>query len=219
MNINENNVKKTFCLTTDQKVICDTFICLSMSLTKPSCFKNRNPFSSNSAYDTITYGLLKAGLLESEKRRKCELITLLTPVRFYLFSPSTLTYLVSDRVLSRIGKLFSLDHGAWYVCLWLWLGLHCLSKPAQKDIVGLFWTLTHIKKNLFLHIFFLFCDVQLWNSNQYPLLLLSADYVHALLWDVPTDQFLSAFDPQMRERSETGCVLLIIDPFLPEYSL
>ena len=47
----------------------------------------------------------------------------------------------------------------------------------------------------------------------------SADYVHALLWDVPTDQFLSAFDPQMRERSETGCVLLIIDPFLPEYSL
>lgn len=31
-------------------------------------------------------------------------------------------------------------------------------------------------------------------------LLKSADYVHALLWDVPTDQFLSAFDPQMRER-------------------
>ena len=88
-----------------------------MSLTKPSCFKNRNPFSSNSAYDTITYGLLKARLLESEKRRNCELITLLTPVRFYLFSPSTFTYLVSDRALSRIGKLSSLDHGAWYFCL------------------------------------------------------------------------------------------------------
>ena len=156
LNVNENNVKKTFCFTTDQKVICDTFICLSISLTKPFCFKNRNPFSSNSAYDTITYGLLKARLLESEKRRKCELIALLTPVRFYLFSPSTFTYLVSDRVLSRIGKLFSLDHGAWYFCLWLWLGLHCLSKPAQKDIVGLLWTLIHIKKNLFLHIFFSF---------------------------------------------------------------
>ena len=90
-----------------------------MSLTKPSCFKNRNPFSSNSAYDTITYGLLKARLLESEKRHKCELITLLTPMRFYLFSPSTFTYLVSDRVLSRIGKLFLLDHGAWYCCMTL----------------------------------------------------------------------------------------------------
>ena len=158
LNVNENNVKKTFCFTrtTDQKVICDTFICLSISLTKPFCFKNRNPFSSNSAYDTITYGLLKARLLESEKRCKYELITLLTPVHFYLFSPSTFTYLVSDRVLSRIGKLFSLDHGAWYFCLWLWLGLHCLSKPAQKDIVGLLWTLIHIKKNLFLHIFFSF---------------------------------------------------------------
>ena len=117
LNVNENNVKKTFCFTTDQKFICDTFICLSMSLTKPSCFKNRNPFSSNSAYDTITYGLLKARLLESEKRHKCELITLLTPMCFYLISPSTFTYLVSDRVLSRIGKLFSLDHGAWYFCL------------------------------------------------------------------------------------------------------
>ena len=64
-----------------------------------------------------------------------------------------------------------------------------------------------------------FGNVQPSDSNQYPSLLFSADYVHALLWDVPTNQFLSAFDPQMRERSETGCVILIIDPFLPEYSL
>lgn len=52
--------------------------------------------------------------------------------------------------------------------------------------------------------FFFFCNVQLSNSNQYVSLLFSADYVHAILWDVPTNQFLSAFDLHMRERSETG---------------
>lgn len=67
--------------------------------------------------------------------------------------------------------------------------------------------------------FFFFRNVQLSNSNQYPSLLFSVDYVHALLWDVPTNQLLSSFDPHMRERSETSCVILIIDPFLPEYSL
>ena len=77
----------------------------------------------------------------------------------------------------------------------------------------------HIGRIIPVISFLLFCNVQLWNSNQYPLLLFSADYVHALLWDVPTNQFLSAFDPHMGERSEIGCVILISDPFLPEYTL
>ena len=142
-----------------------------MSLTKPSCFKNRNPFSSNSAYDTITYGLLKARLLESEKRHKCELITLLTPMHFYLLSPSTFTYLVTD----RIGKLFSLDHVAWYFCLWLWLGLHCLSKPPKKTSWDFFehWHTRRIYSCNFFFLFFAMSNYKILINIHYFFLVLT----------------------------------------------
>ena len=141
-------------------------------------------------------------------------------MRFYLFSPSTFTYLVSDRVLSRIEKLLSLDHGTCYCCLCSDSDcVACQNQPVKTSWD--FFEHWHIRRIYFRNLFFLvfFGNVQPSDSNQYPSLLLSADYVHALLWDVPTNQFLSAFDPQMRDRSETGCVILIIDPFLPEYSL
>ena len=44
------------------------------------------------------------------------------------------------------------------------------------------------------------------------LLLFSADFIHAILWDMSPEQFIGAFDSHLRERfTVVHCVSLLVD--------